>query len=120
MREQRRLLVNGGDPERTRHTRIVVANLLAKYGQASRISREGSGHDFDERGFSRAVLANQRVDFSGPQLERNIVQRVYARERFSNRCCLKNVQIAFLVSGSGSRPFRAGSERETRNEKRET
>ena len=47
-------------------------NIFAKYGQASRIGLERSRHDFDERGFSRAVLADQRVDFSRPQLERYI------------------------------------------------
>ena len=37
--------------------------------------------------FPGAVLADQRMDFSSPQLERYILQRVHARERFANRCC---------------------------------
>ena len=38
--------------------------------------------DLDQRGFARAILAEQRVDFSPPQLDLHAGQRLHAGERF--------------------------------------
>ena len=44
----------------------------------------GAGDDLDERGFARAVLAEQRVDFARLQLERHALQRADGAEGFAD------------------------------------
>ena len=43
-----------------------------------------AGDDFDERGFARAIFAEQRVDFARLQIERHALQRAHRAEGFGD------------------------------------
>ena len=77
---QRQFLVDQPDPEPVRvghiadvHTPSVVDNLAG-------VGTVDAAEDLDERGFAGAVLAEQRVDLAGPQLEVHAVERHDAAE----------------------------------------
>ena len=44
------------------------------------IRRMHPGDDLDQRGFARAVLADERVDAAGRKADRNVLQRVHPWE----------------------------------------
>ena len=43
-----------------------------------------AGDDFDERGFARAILAEQRVDFTSLQIKRYAFERAHRAEGFGD------------------------------------
>ena len=58
---------------------------------AAIVRRDDAGDDLDERGFARAVLADQRVRFTAAQPERDVVQDLNARIRLIQISDLQNV-----------------------------
>jgi hypothetical protein len=59
------LLVDAGDAEFARDGRRQRAHVPTIDANPAAIRLMGAGDDFDERGFARAVFAEQRVDFPG-------------------------------------------------------
>src|ERR1700722_3398755 len=73
---QREVLVNGRDAEAGRVLRRVQVDLLALPEHLAVIRRVDAGHAFDQRGLARAVVAEQRGDLSGRDVEVDAVQRL--------------------------------------------
>ena len=80
MRKKRRLLVDGGNPERAGERRLHVRHGTAGDAQRSRIGGHGTGDDLDERRFAGAVFPHERVDFAVPEIERHASERTHARK----------------------------------------
>ncbi len=78
VREERRLLVDGGDPERAGDAWRVVGDRSSAQKQLSGVGLHGAGHDLHERRLARAVLADERVDLAAAKLEGGGAQRVDA------------------------------------------
>ena len=70
MRKQRRLLIDGGDAKRARRPGSSWPRP-AGHRQGARVGRNGAGHDFDQRRLPRAVLADERVNLAGVEIERH-------------------------------------------------
>lgn len=83
--EQRRLLIHRGNAERARHRRAVVRDLFPADPQRAGIGRDRARHHLDQRGFPRAVLADQRVYFARAQLERDALQGSHTGVGFCDR-----------------------------------
>ena len=49
--------------------RIAQLDRFARYVQTARVGVIETGHDLDQGGLARAVLAHQGVDLSRPQVE---------------------------------------------------
>ena len=76
--------MHGADRGGERVTRGSELHRQAVKHQTSGIRLIDAGHDLDERRLSCAVLAHQRVDLAGPDLERDIVERTDAREALAD------------------------------------
>ena len=59
-------------------------DFLARHHQRAAVGLVGAGDDLDERGFPRAVFAEQGVDFARPQLERDAPERADGPEGFAD------------------------------------
>ena len=79
-----RLLINRRDAKRARRVRIEIAHLSAADGQRPRVGAFGAGHDLDQGRLASAVFAHQRVHLARLQVERDLLQRANARERFAD------------------------------------
>ena len=84
VRKERRLLVDRGDAKRARHRGIHRRDRPAGHGQSSRVGGHGPCHHLDEGRLPRAVLADQRMDFSLVEIERHTRQRAHARVRLGD------------------------------------
>ena len=84
VRKQRRLLVDGGDPERARERRRHVWHDAPGHGERAGIGLLGAGHDLDQRRLAGAVLADERVHLARLQVERHVAERADAFERFGD------------------------------------
>src|SRR5579883_860070 len=73
--EQRRLLVNDGDPHGAGEGGAVVRDVPAGDGQGAGIGSDGAGEDLDEGGLPRPVLSDEGVNFAGLKVERDGAQR---------------------------------------------
>jgi len=72
VREERGLLIDGGDAESARDGRGVVRDGLAEDGERAGIGGDGAGHDLDEGGFAGPVFADERVDFARAEFEGDV------------------------------------------------
>ena len=79
-RDEAQVLVDDRDPGRSRCRRAPKVDLLPVDPDRARILLEHTGDDLDERGLARAVLAQERVDLAGPQVEFHAAQCVDAAE----------------------------------------
>ena len=86
MREERGLLINHRDAQRTRSRGIHVLDRTARHRQRAAVGLFRAGDDLDERGFARAVLADDRVHLAGPQIERDAFERTDAGEGLLDGC----------------------------------
>ena len=84
VRKERRLLVNRGDSQVACAHRIEVADRPALDLDRSLVGQMGAGDHLDQRRFARAVFADQGVDFSGPEVERDPLQGVHAGKRLAD------------------------------------
>ena len=84
VRKQRRLLVDGGDPQRARKGRRHVRHGSSGHGERACVGLLGAGHDLDQRRFSGAVLPDERVHLSCSQVERHVAKRADALERLGD------------------------------------
>jgi hypothetical protein len=90
VRQQIDLLIDGGDARIDRLLGRARRDLGAAEPDDAGIAREHAGHRLDQRGLARAVLAEQRVDFAGPQGEIHLLQgaqraKALAQARTSSR-----------------------------------
>ena len=74
--EDRRLLVDGGDPGPLRLARALEGRLLAVDADDAGVRRVDAGHDLDQRRLAGAVLAQQRVRLARVERQRDVVERL--------------------------------------------
>jgi hypothetical protein len=74
--EDHRLLVDGGDAQRLRLLRVADVHRLAVDQDLTGVGAVDAGHDLDQRGLARAVLADQRVHLARIERQRHILQRL--------------------------------------------
>ena len=72
--KQGRLLVNAGDAKLVRRGRGKFFDALTVDFNGAAVGLVRAGDDLDERGLAGAVFAEQRVDFSCPQIKRHTLQ----------------------------------------------
>ena len=75
IRQQVDLLIDGGDARIDRSLGRPRRDLDAVEANDARVAREHAGDHLDQGGFAGAVLAEQRMDFAGPQREVDTLQR---------------------------------------------
>src|SRR5205823_13837700 len=64
-------------------------HLAATEPDDAGVAREHTGHRLDQGGLARAVLAEQRVDFAGPQGEIHLLQGPQRAEAFAQAADLQ-------------------------------
>ena len=74
------MLVDRGDPQRSGRCRIHMVNGTTGDGEPAVIRGLRPGDDLDEGRLAGAVLADERVNLSGAQVEGYAAQRAHARE----------------------------------------
>ena len=104
--------------ERLRMFRLPYHNLGAIYDELARIMRDHAGEDVHQRRFAGAVLAEQRMDLAGPDIEIDVVQRAHAWEGLAYafgrqnwkraqrrllRCCRKSALPLAILRGNLAR-----------------
>ena len=75
IRQQVDLLIDGGDARIDRSLGRPRRDLDAVEANDARVAREHAGDHLDQGGFAGAVLAEQRMDFAGPEREVDTLQR---------------------------------------------
>ena len=80
--EQHRFLVNRCDTDFVRRFRVRQRNRYRFIKQFAFFRLINPGHDFDQRGFTRAIFTDQRRDFARPQIQMNVFEGAYAGENF--------------------------------------
>ena len=78
------LLIHGGNAALHGLQRAGGGNGPALHGDLAAVLCVDAGQDLNQGGFSRAVFADQRVDFTGVQGEIHILQRADAGEVFTD------------------------------------
>ncbi len=78
--EEGRLLIDGRDPQCPGGAGVIGLHDLAGDGERPAIGRVGAGNNLDERRFAGTVLADQRMDLAGPEIERDAAQGADAAE----------------------------------------
>ena len=76
------MLVDHAEAEPAGILRVGDANLAAVDEEAALVGPIVAEETFDERGLSRAVLAEQRMDRTGTNLQRDVVERGEGAEAF--------------------------------------
>ena len=76
VREQQRLLVDGGQPGRLRLLRVGQVDRLPLDEDLSRVALHDPGQDLDQGRLAGAVLPHQRVDLACVEPQRHVVQRL--------------------------------------------
>ena len=85
IRGEREFLMNQPDAEPVRVASPArISHGLAVHQDFARIRLVNAAENFDQRGFARAVLTEQRVNLPGPQLEIHPRQRRHAAETFAD------------------------------------
>ena len=66
------------------------------------IGLDDAGHDLDQGGLARAILAQERIDLAGHQLERDIVEGLDLTEALGDPTHLKDrIKLGRILLGSG-------------------
>ena len=84
IRAERDLLIDRADAEFLRILRRIDADDLIRELNDARILRVDAGQHLDQSRFARAVFAHQRMNFTGKQLEADVLQCLNAREGFED------------------------------------
>ena len=80
VREEPRLLVDDCDPQRASVRRAGDLHRFTVEPDRPAVGLMDAGEDLDQRALAGAVLADQRVDFTGKEVERDVVERLRRRE----------------------------------------
>src|SRR5438105_12465037 len=112
------LLIDGGDAQLVGTAWIVLLDRLPGDLEASRVGLVSPGDDLDEGRLAGAVLAYERVHFTGLQLERNALQGLNAGKRLADLCEFEEsahrpssstlMQDILLIGPDLGQPRRAG------------
>ena len=78
------LLVNHGNAAPTGVQRVPGNERLPVQLDLSAVRLAGAAEDFHQRAFARPVLADERVNFGGLNLEGNVFERVRGAEAFAH------------------------------------
>lgn len=130
------ILVNHANPRRNRLSRIREMPLQAIHPNLAAVRPLRARHHFDERRFSRAILADEAMHFTGAQIEAHPIQRhhtgvafaeaaegddavgkfrqVYVRDQINQTCCLLNrgdLKIHLILTNNGLILFKTDAER---------
>ena len=81
--EQQQLLEHGGDAGGLRLLRAAEVDLAPVDADRARVRPVDAGDDLDQRRLAGAVLAQQRMDLAGTDVEADVVQRPHAGERLA-------------------------------------
>jgi hypothetical protein len=81
---QRQFLVNDADSEPAARARIGDLDRHAVHPDGAAILAENAREDVHQGGLAGAVLAHQGVDFSRPDIERHILQRLHRPKRLAH------------------------------------
>ena len=94
-----KLLMHHGDAHLQRLHGVVDLHLFALIEDLALIHLVDAEHTLHERGFARAVLAHERMDGAGAELELRVIQRLDAGEGFAHAAHLQTVlrHIACLL-----------------------
>ena len=84
IRKKSGLLVDACDTEPVRDSRSEMRNALPGDIDRAAIRLVCAGDDLDERRFARAILAEQRMHFARPQIERHALERTHRAEGFGD------------------------------------
>ena len=97
--KHQRLLVNRGDSEGLGMLGVRELHRRALHSYLSFVGLLDSGQYLDKRGFARAVLSYQGMDFPGAQIQGNLVQRLRHVESLGQRSDLQNRDVAARTPG---------------------
>jgi hypothetical protein len=92
VRSERELLMNNANAQPGRVRGRSDARRGALHQNVTRVRYMDAAERFDERGFARAVLAEQRMDFTRTQVEAHAAQRPHAAEGFLDFTQLQQAQ----------------------------
>src|SRR6185436_12703457 len=84
VRHQVELLVDDADPESQRGARARDHDRRATEPDRARVAAIYTREHLHERGLARAVLADQRMDLAGAELEPGLIERTHAGEGLVN------------------------------------
>ena len=113
VREEARLLVDDGDPERAGLRRTVDRDRLPVEEDRPAVGLMDAGEDLDQRALARAVLADEGVDLARDEVERDVVERLGRRESLGDPA-----QLGAGRGGDGSDGLRLGHRSRARRRRR--
>ena len=111
--EQQQFLEHRGDAGGLRLLRSGEVDLVPIDADRARIRAIDARDDLDQRRLAGAVLAEQRVDLAGMDVEADVVKRPHAGERLAQALDLEYRPIRFRARGAGL--HRASLERGSRS-----
>ena len=82
---------------------IFRMNLLPFQPDAAAVGVINAGQRFNQRGFTRAVFAEQRHNFAAPQAEVDVIQRFHAGKILAEPLGAEDFRVGF--SGHGALPL---------------
>ena len=108
VREEGRLLIDRRDSQLARLDRIEVLDRPALDLDRSVVRKMRAGDHLDQRRLARAVFTDQGVDFAGPEVERDLLERLDSGKRLADSVSSSNVdKCRFpLTERFGSAAFR--------------
>ena len=84
LRQQAQLLMDDADPGAARGDRVRKCDLPPVEPDGSAVGPIDAAEDLDQRRFSRAVLAAQRMNLAARAAEADVVERLHARKRLGD------------------------------------
>ena len=72
------------------------------------IARVDAGEDLDQRGFSRAILAHQRMNLASAQRQARFVQRLHALEILGDALGARNTSALMPVTAASGQKYSPG------------
>src|SRR5262245_33355792 len=117
VRRQAQFLMHEADAERLGLRRVLRIDLAPVEADLAAVLPHDSGEDLHQRGFARAVFANQGMDFAAPRREVHPGERPRAGERLRYAAHFKNVGlIVHYISHRATEKKRRGGDKETRGQ----
>ena len=98
--EDRKLLMDDRNPRRLRRQRMERLDRFAVDQNRAAVRRVFAGKHLDERGFARAVFAEQGMDFAAADIEADVLERMHRSKALGNAAHFQNVVV--LLHGKNS------------------
>ena len=93
--QQVHFLVDRADPQLLRMRGVFGRNSITFQPDSAAIGVIDPGQGFNQRRLPRPVFAEQRHDLPPPQAEINVIQRLNAREKFTQALCAEDFLVLF-------------------------